>query len=480
MSFIEDLARIVGAENALPAEEIFSYLVDKQQRLMGSAISVVKPGSVEEVASVVKFCNRHRIAITPQGGNTGYTGAAIPDNAERNIVLSLDRINRIRAIDLENDTITVEAGCSLKDIQLYAQMQNRLFPLSFGAEDTCHIGGNLSTNAGGSKVIRYGNTRELTLGIEVVTADGEIWSNLKGLRKDNSGYNLRDLFIGSEGTLGIITAAVLKLYPLPNAQKVGFVLFDTIKNTTAFLATAKSVLGAGLTAYELISANSLELVRKNRLVPDLPFSDPKNEANWYVLLEFSDHEDDKHAGQLVTNLINLGIENGLVKKAVLAKDQQQANLFWQIRNIQLEQAHQLSERYVVRHDISLVVSQIPQFLAVTEQKIRKTYPYSASLIFGHFGDGQLNYDIALRFSMTDPEFNLEKARVNKIVYDNVRLFGGAICAEYGVGQTKIDQILFYKNKIELDLMRRLKKSFDPLGILNPGKVLPAEETTIPE
>lgn len=474
MSFTDELARIVGVENVLLAEETFPYLADKQQQLIGRAISVVKPGSAEEVASVVKFCSKHRIAITPKGGNTGCTGAALPDKSDRNIVLSLERINRIRAIDLENDTITVEAGCSLKDIQLHAQTQNRLFPLSFGAEDTCHIGGNLSTNAGGSKVIRYGNTRELTLGIEVVTAEGEIWSNLKGLRKDNSGYDLRDLFIGSEGTLGIITAAVLKLYPLPNAQKVAFLLFDTVKNATAFLANAKSALGAGLTAYELISANSIELVRKNRLVTDLPFSDPKNEANWYVLLEFSDHEDDMHARQLLTDLIDLGVEKGLVKRAVLAKDQQQANLFWQIRNTELERAHLLSERYVVRHDISLIVSQIPQFLAVTEQKIRKTYPYSASLIFGHLGDGNLNYDIALRFSLTDSEFNLEKARINKIVYDNVRLYGGSICAEYGVGQTKIDQLLFYKNQIELDLMRRLKRAFDPLGILNPGKILPAQ------
>ncbi len=255
---------------------------------------------------------------------------------------------------------------------------------------------------------------------------------------------------------------------------MAFLLFDTVKNATAFLATAKSALGAGLTAYELISANSIELVRKNRLVPDLPFSDPKNEANWYVLLEFSDHEDDKHARQLLTNLIDLGVENGLVKKAVLAKDQQQANLFWQIRNTELERAHLLSERYVVRHDISLTVLQIPQFLAVTEQKIRKAYPYSASLIFGHLGDGHLNYDIALRFSLTDSEFNLEKARINKIVYDNIRLYGGSICAEYGVGQTKIEQLLFYKNQIELDLMRRLKRAFDPLGILNPGKILPAQ------
>ncbi len=472
MSFTDELARIVGAEHVLQAEETLPYLIDSHIRLSGSAISVIKPGSVEEVAAVVRYCSKHHIAITPQGGKTGYTGAAIPDNSERNIVLSLERMNQIRSIDPENDSIVVEAGCLLKDIQQHALAHNRLFPLSFGAEANCQIGGNLSTNAGGTKVMRYGTTRELTLGLEVVTADGEIWSNLKGLRKDNSGYDLRDLFIGSEGTLGIITSAVMKLYPQPNAQKVAFLLFDTIKNAIAFLSVAKAGLGAGLTAYELISAQSLELIRKNRLVEGLPFSDPKTEANWYVLLEFSDHENEVHADQLIHDVLNTGIADGLVKKAVVAKNKSQADLFWQIRNTELERAHDLSERYVVRHDISLTISQLPQFLAATEQKVRKTYPYSASLIFGHLGDGNLHYDVALRFSMTDNEFGLEKARLNKIIYDNVRLFGGSVCAEYGVGQAKIDQILFYKNQIELELMRKLKRVFDPDSIFNPGKILP--------
>ena len=477
MSFTEELSRIVGAENVLQEEHKLSYLVDKHHRLIGNAISVVKPKSTEEVAAIVRLCNKHKIKITPQGGNTGFVGAAIPDDSERNIVLSLGRMNTIRAIDLENDTITVDAGCLLHEVHEQAFEHQRLFPLSFGAEKHCSIGGNLATNAGGSKVIRYGSARELTLGIEVVTADGEIWSNLKGLRKDNSGYDLRDLYIGSEGTLGIITAAVLKLYPVPQAQKVAFLLFDTIKNAVTFLADIKPKLGAGLTAYELISANNLELVRKNRLVDELPFSDPKNEANWYVLLEFSDHENERHADDLIKTVIDAGINSGIVKSALVAKNKQQAKLFWRIRNIEINKAHQISERYLVRHDISLPVSQITQFIAITEQKLRKAYPHTASLIYGHLADGNLHYDVALRFSTTDAEFKIEQARITKIVHDGVRSLGGSICAEYGVGQIKVDQLLFYKTQIELDLMRRLKRAFDPQGILNPGKIIPANNAS---
>jgi len=472
MSFTEELTRIVGAEYVLLEAQKLNYLVDKHHRLIGNAISVVKPKSTEEVAAIVRLCNKHNVKITPQGGNTGFVGAAIPDDTENNIVLSLERMNSIRAIDLENDTITVDAGCLLHDIHDQATTHQRLFPLSFGAEKNCSIGGNLATNAGGSKVIRYGSTRDLTLGIEVVTADGEIWRNLKGLRKDNSGYDLRDLYIGSEGTLGIITGAVLKLYPVPTAQKVAFILFDSITNAIAFLADIKPKLGAGLTAYEIISANNLELVRKNRLVDELPFTDPQKEANWYVLLEFSDHENERHADNLINTVIEAGVNAGLVKSALIAKNKQQAKLFWRIRNIEINKAHQISERYLVRHDVSLPVSQITSFIAITEQKLRKAHPHTASLIYGHLADGNLHYDIALRFSTTDAEFKLEQARITKIVHDGIRSFGGSICAEYGVGQVKVDQLLFYKTQVELDLMARLKRAFDPQGIFNPGKIIP--------
>lgn len=472
MSIINEISEIVGKENVISGADSSDYLVDQRKKLFGKALAVVKPGNTQEVAKVVKASIKHQVAVIPQGGNSGLMGGATPDNSGNSIVLSLERLNKILGIDIENNTIIVEAGAILQDVQNVVKSNDRLFPLSFGAEKQSQIGGNLSTNAGGTRVLHYGNAKDLTLGIEVVTAEGEVWNGLRALRKDNSGYNLRDIYIGSEGTLGIITAAVLKLFPQPKAQITAFVAFKSVKKAVTFLGHARGKFGPGLTAYELISADSLELVKKYR--PDYvqPFDDETLDAAWYALIELSDFQGKEHGNKLFFDLIEEGTSENLIEAAVIAHDQHQIDAFWALRNNGIGDAQLKFNHFIVKHDVSVPTSKFPEFINASLKEIKEVYPEAYPVIFGHLGDGNLHYNISLPFSGTAQAFQSEHTKVVKIIHDNVITFNGSVCAEHGVGQVKVDQLLTYKSDIELDLFYRLKNVFDPKGLLNPGKVIP--------
>jgi FAD/FMN-containing dehydrogenase len=346
--------------HVLGGDEAVGFLTDQHRRLNGRALAVVRPADTEQVAQVVRLCREHRTPIVPQGGNTGLMGAATPDDSGRAVLLSLGRLNRIRAIDTDNDTLTAEAGCVLANVQQAALDADRLFPLSLGSEGSCTIGGNLGTNAGGTQVLRYGNARELTLGLEVVTAEGEIWNALRGLRKDNTGYALRDLYIGSEGTLGIITAATLKLYPLPVAQHTALLAFSCIRNAIAFLSKARAGFGAGLTAFELMSDTALGLIAQH--VPEQPIPLEALASPWYALIELSDSEGEDHARARFEAVIGTAFEDGLVTDATIAQSLQQSQALWRLRDEALGEAQRRDGRNI-KHDISVPISRIPEFLS---------------------------------------------------------------------------------------------------------------------
>jgi FAD/FMN-containing dehydrogenase len=419
------------------------------------------------VAAVLRLCRAAGVPVVPQGGNTGLMGGATPDAGGRAVLLSLGRLNRVLALDADNDTITVQAGCVLAAVQAAARQANRLFPLSLGSEGSCTIGGNLSTNAGGTQVLRYGNTRELTLGLEVVTAEGEIWNGLRGLRKDNTGYSLRDLYIGSEGTLGVITAATLKLYPLPGGQGSAFVGFPSIDAALAFLSLARQRLGAALTGFELISQPVLDLVASH--VPEQSQPLPGLGQPWYALLEAASETPDG-AGAALLRLGQEALESGLLADAVIAHNLQQSAAFWRLRDeaIGLAQARDGGN---VKHDISVPISRVPAFLRGAADALRALDPGLRPMAFGHLGDGNLHYNVS-----HDPLrpvrdlFELED-RIHDLVHAQAHAQGGSISAEHGIGQVKRDTLPRYKSPLELALMRRIKQALDPLNLMNPGKVL---------
>ena len=461
-----ELAAIVGAANVLtdPADTT-PFATDWRRRWSGRALAVVRPGSAAEVAAVVKRCAETRTAIVPQGGNTGLCGGATPDASGRQVVLNLSRMNRIRALDTINNTITVEAGCVLATLQQAADDADRLFPLSLAAEGSCEIGGNLSTNAGGVQVLRYGNTRELTLGLEVVLPSGELWDGLRGLRKDNTGYDLKQLFIGAEGTLGVITAAVVKLFPRPRAQSTALVALGAAGDALSLLALAQSRCGDRLTAFELISALCIDLVRKHMPRVSAPFATAYPQ---YVLLELSDTAGDG-VGTIAEAMLSAAIEQGIALDAVLAASGEQAKSLWALReNISDAQA---AEGPNVKHDISIPISRIADFIDACDERLARAFPGVRMVTFGHVGDGNLHYNAA-HPAGADPDAFLARAgEINRVVHDCVHEFGGSISAEHGLGQYKRDEIRRYKSPVEMELMRAVKRAIDPLGIMNPGKVL---------
>ena len=356
MNLLSELEQLLGAAQVLTGEAAAPYLVDWRGRYRGKALAVVRPGSTEEVAAVVRLCAKHQTPIVPSGGNTSMCGGATPDETGQALVVSLARLNQVRAIDTDNDTMTVEAGCVLQAVQTAAREAGRLFPLSLAAEGSCTIGGNLSTNAGGTQVLRYGNTRDLALGLEVVTAEGEIWHGLRGLRKDNTGYDLRDLFIGSEGTLGIITAATLKLYPLPIAQCTAMLALNSLEDATAVLSRARAGFGASLTGFEVMMGVVLQAVVKLFPQQRLPFEGPSAQAPWYALLELSDSESAEHAQSRFETVLGAAIEEGLVTDAVIAESIAQSRAMWHLReSIPLAEAG-LGKS--IKHDVSIPISLI--------------------------------------------------------------------------------------------------------------------------
>ena len=465
--FLQRCREAIGADYVLTApEECAPYLTDWRGRFTGHALAVLRPNNPLQVTQLVRACVDARIALVPQGGRTGLVLGSVPDASGAQVVLSLARMKRIRALDSVNRTITVDAGCILHDIQQAAAAADCLFPLSLAAEGSCTIGGNLSTNAGGTAVLRYGNARELCLGLEVVTPQGELWSGLRGLRKDNTGYDLRGLFIGAEGTLGVITGAVLKLFPQPKASIAALVAMKTPRDALALLNLMQDRCGASLTGFELMSAFCMQLVATH--FPHLPKPFAAHHRQ-YVLLEVTSHESSPHALDLVEHALGQALERGLADDAVLATSNAQSRALWTLReHIPLAQAAAGNN---IKHDISLPVSSIADFIDATDARLQQAFPDCQVVCFGHLGDGNLHYNVAPPAAQPHAQFLANQKAVNRIVYDSVDAFNGSISAEHGIGALKRDDLARYKSKIELDMMRAIKAALDPLGLMNPGKVL---------
>ncbi len=465
-ALLEALRDAVGTGHVLVEGDLSAYEVDWRKRWRGKALAVVRPGSTDEVAAVVRACAAHGASIVVQGGNTGLVGGGVPDDTGRQVLLTLARMNRVRAIDAANATMTLEAGCVLQAAQQAAAEQGLLFALSLAAEGSCTIGGNLATNAGGTQVLRFGNARELCLGLEVVTAQGDVWSGLSGLRKDNTGYDLRDLMIGSEGTLGVITAATMKLHPLPAAQLTAFAACSDLTSCAALLQRARQHLGASLTGFEVMGALALELVARH--FPTLPR--PLPGAPWTVLIECADAEREALARPRFEALLQAAIEHGEASDAVLAESVAQARALWHVReSIPLAQA---LEGPNIKHDIALPVSAIPQFVAHTDAALQAAFPGTRLVNFGHLGDGNLHYNLQAAPGISAQGFLDEQEHaVNRIVYDAVVARGGSISAEHGIGALKRDELRQRKSPVALAMMRAIKQALDPKGTLNPGRVL---------
>ncbi len=467
---LDALRAIVGPAHAVPGEDAPGALVDILQRHTGRARAVVRPANAEEVATVVRLLAAERVPIVPQGGHTGLAGGGTPDASGTAVVLSLSRLDRIREIDLDNDTVTVEAGAILDTVREAAHAKGRWFPLSLPSGGSCTIGGNLATNAGGTQVVRFGNTRALTLGIEVVTAEGEIWNGLRGLRKDNAGYDLRDLYIGSEGTLGIVTAATIKLFPLPAAQQTALLKVSGIATVIALLRHARRGFGAALTGFEIVSAATWRLVAAKAPEYRLPFAPEDGDDLWYVLIEIADEESEAHGRERLEAVIGAALEAELADDAVVAESLAQREAFWAVREHGLGEA-QKRDGWNAKHDVSLPISRIPDFVADTGAALRREFPGVRVFVHGHAGDGNLHYHVA-RPEGTGPDYwDAHERPLRALVHRAVTARGGSICAEHGVGQLKVHALPDSKPPLELALMRRIKAALDPNGLLNPGKVL---------
>ena len=468
-AFLAACAEIIGSAHVhTDPHDTAPYLTDWRNRYTGRARAVLCPANTAEVAALVKLAAQHKIALVPQGGNTGLAGGATPDTGGQQVVFSLRRLNHVRHIDPANHTATVDAGCILAEVQRVTCEAGMLFPLSLAAEGSCTIGGNLSTNAGGTAVLRYGNARELCLGLEVVTAQGEIWNGLRGLRKDNTGYDLRDLFIGAEGTLGIITAAVLKLYPLPAAQVTAMAALESPQAGLALLELAQRISGPLLTGFELMSDFCLQLVGRHFPALRYPFAERHPQV---VLLELSDNESEVHARALFEQLMEIAFEEGIVTDAVVAENLTQSQAFWHLReHISLAQAE---EGLNIKHDIAVPISQIAHFIDTTDALIAQAAPGARMVTFGHLGDGNLHYNVQAPAGGDAKRFLDEfQYVINRVVHDSVDQHHGSISAEHGLGQLKGDESARYKSPVELALMQTIKQALDPHNLMNPGKVLP--------
>ena len=442
------------------------YLRDWRGRFTGRALAVLRPADTEQVSAIVKLCVDARIPMVPQGGNTGLVLGSVPDASGTAVVLSLARMQTVRKVDAVNRTMTVDAGVILQNAQEAAAEQGCLFPLSLAAEGSCTIGGNLSTNAGGTGVLRYGNTRELCLGLEVVTPQGDIWSGLRGLRKDNTGYDLRDLFIGAEGTLGVITAAVMKLYPAPRARVTALAAVESPRAALALLAIAQSHASAMLTGFELMSAMCIGLVTKHFPQLRYPFAAQHPQL---VLLELSDSESEQHARAIFEKMMEAAFEAGVVTDAVVAESVQQSRDFWNLReHIPLAQ---VEEGKNIKHDIAVPISRVADFIETTDALLQDAYPGARMVTFGHLGDGNLHYNVSPPVGVDHEQFLSHQAAINLIVHNSVHAHNGSISAEHGLGQLKREENRRYKSEVELAMMRAIKTAMDPQGLMNPGKVV---------
>ncbi|MDQ2962670.1 MAG: FAD-binding oxidoreductase [Pseudomonadota bacterium] len=460
------LKAIVGEANVLTSDaDVTPYVTDWRGRYRGNTRAVVRPSTTADVAAVVRCCAEHGAPVVPQGGNTGLCGGATPREDGGEVVVSLSRLARVRALDADNATLTVEAGVPLARVQQAADDVGLFFPLSLAAEGSCTIGGNLATNAGGTAVLRYGNARELVLGLEVVLADGRIWDGLKGLRKDNTGYDVKQLFLGSEGTLGIITAAVLKLFPKPRTSTTALAALADVDAAIALLGLLRQALGDRLTGFELISGDCIALTRKQ--FPALP--DPLPGYPWYALVQADDPAADSPLAVQMETALAAAVERHVARDAAIAQSAAQAAELWALRE-HIPEAQRL-EGPNIKHDISLPVSRIPAFLADAEVALATAIRDVRYVVFGHLGDGNLHYNLSAPAGTAAAAFLGETARANRIVYDLVARLGGSFSAEHGIGQMKRGELVRYKSAVEVELMQKIKRALDPDALLNPGKVV---------
>ncbi len=460
-------AAIVGEKHAFAdADDIAPYLTEWRNLYSGAARMVLRPGSTGEVSQILKLANETRTGIVPQGGNTGLVGAQTPFDEKREILVSLSRMNEIRAIDADANTLVCDAGTVLANIQAAADEVDRLFPLSLGAEGTCQIGGNLSTNAGGTGVLAYGNARDLVLGLEAVLANGDIWDGLKTLRKDNTGYDLKQIFMGAEGTLGIITKVALKLFAKPKAREVAFIGLQNPESAVAMFRRVVGAEGRNISGFEIMPRIGLEFVLRHMPGTRDPLS---NQHPWYVLLEMSSGDGADILKARAETLLGDIIEEGIADDAVLAHSGQQAIDFWELRTCMSEVQKQ--EGGSIKHDISVPVSSIPEFLARAAIEVETCVPGARPVPFGHLGDGNIHYNVSQPVGADRDAYLARWEDMNDAVHGVVVALGGSISAEHGIGVLKRDLLPRYKSRVEMKMMRALKKTFDPNGILNPGKLI---------
>ena len=469
LAHITALSKLVDAEGCLSAsEQLAPFLVDSRGEIKGECLCLLRPKHLAEVQAIIRYCHHHEIAIVPQGGNTNRVGGATPDRSGAQVILQMGRMNKIGPIAKDHASLQVQAGAILADIQAYAERHDRLFPLSLGAEGSCMIGGNIASNAGGIHVLRYGNCRNLVLGLEVVLADGTLWNGMRSLMKDNSGYDLKHLFIGSEGTLGLITSAVLKLFPRVKAVETAFIKFKTIDALTPII---NALADDGLQAFELISYDTLHLLQQHFPDLSLPLSLAPNE--WAILLEQTGQ------GRLADQLAKLYTQT-IITDAVMANSLADSQHFWTIRE-QIVEAQRLEASRcknihghmgAIKHDISVPISSIPTFVKTCEMALRQQIPMIRICAFGHVGDGNLHYNLVMPIEGKITDFTDKQAILNEIVIDHCMQLNGSFAAEHGVGQVKRDLMQLYKSPEELQMMRGIKHVFDPKGILNPNKLLP--------
>ena len=455
-----------GSQLLTAAADIAPFLTDHRKLYQGKALAVVQPRDTATLCKVLALCNTLRIGVVPQGGNTSYCGGATPDATGSQIVISMRHMNRVRSIDAANFSMTVEAGCILANVQSAASAAQRFFPLSLGAEGSCQIGGNLGTNAGGLNVLRYGMTRDLVLGLEVALPDGRLLSTLSALRKDNTGYDLKSLFVGSEGTLGVITAATLKLFPKLVTSATAFVALGSPARAVELLNQVRSNTGDAVSSFELIPRIGVELTTEHIDGVRDPLDAP---SPWYVLCELTSANPDANLDELLQRTLAAALQCGLISNAVFAKSERETAALWHLRE-SIPEA-QRRDGASLKHDVSLPITALPEFVARGAAWLETNIPEGRLVAYGHVGDGNLHFNVNQRKDVTAARLLAREGEVRRALHDLVRDLGGSFSAEHGIGQSKVGELERYASPLELELMRHIKRSFDPNGIMNPGKVL---------
>jgi FAD/FMN-containing dehydrogenase len=461
------LVDIVGPDGILTdAADIAPYLTDHRKLYQGRALAVIVPRSVEQISRLLRFCNENRIGVVPHGGNTGYCGGATPDESGDQVVVSMRRMNRIRGVDALNYSLVAEAGCILADVQRAADEAERFFPLSLGSEGTCQIGGNLSTNAGGLSVLRYGMMRDLVLGLEVVLADGRVLSSLSALRKDNTGYDIKSLFLGAEGTLGIITAASVKLFPKIRSSATALVAVPRVRAAVDLLARLREASGDRVSSFELIPRIGVELTTQH--IPGVidPLQQP---YSWYVLCELTSARAADPLDTIMEEALGEALEDGLVLDAALARNERERAALWKLRET-IPEAQRI-DGASLKHDISVTITALPDFVERASRWVEDNVPDGRLVIYGHVGDGNLHFNLNQAPGSDRNIFLAREPAIKRAIHDLVSEFGGSFSAEHGIGRLKVGELEHYASPVEIDLMRAVKKALDPNGVLNPGKVL---------